>query len=133
MITKKIIPNDFKTSLRNARKNTLLFENILDIENLNDEISVVQHPLLNNYIYSHLRGISERINISSEEERRMRFRPKLVSVKHYDTIDFWYLILFVNNFNSPNEFKFFDELFIPDHGDMIRLIDDYLRKKRREK
>lgn len=130
MKLQKILSTEFKKTLHMSRNNTLLFENITDSYLINNEIKVFNHPLLNKKFYSQLKEISEKKIIDKEKEKRYRFKPKLASYNFYGYIDYWYIILFINDFNSHLDFKFFEYLYVPKRQGMDNIINSFLYQKR---
>ena len=43
--------------------------------------------------------------MTDEEYRRYKYRPKFLSAKLYETVDYWYILLMINNMYSCMDFN----------------------------
>lgn len=49
--------------------------------------------------------ISYTVELTEEEQNRFRFQPKLVSLEMYGTVDYWSMILYLNEAPSVIDFE----------------------------
>lgn len=84
-------------------ENSLILDNIY-LYNSIDGISIP----LTNILYEKYRGVilenCVQIELSDELLKKYRYRPKLLSLKLYNCMDFWHLILWINNMSSVTQF-----------------------------
>lgn len=102
--------NSFHDSITTTAKNTLNFENscaIFDyinneLENYktsNRKLKYFDIIFITKY-YDVLVDSATKAVLSPEQQRRYYRNPKLLSYDRYGVIDFWYLILLLNGWNS---------------------------------
>lgn len=114
-----------KTNINHRTMNSRL---IIHDEKKNTKITSVFNPIYSKY-KDYFDKITVEVPLTEKEQLRYRFAPKLVSLDVYNTVDYWALILFINECPSIIDFKpkkikwvvkdkieeFINELMILDH------------------
>jgi hypothetical protein len=60
-----------------------------------------------------LEKLRKKEYLVSVNEKDAQFRPDVLSIAYYTTRKYWMLILKLNGFKNCNDFKEFDELYLP--------------------
>lgn len=106
---------DLVGGIQAADKNRILLDNLSNWYIFNGEV-LMGMPILRKYENIIKTNVQTRTNSNGEVEvynadlptykvpKSMYYRPEYLSYALYDTTDFWYLILFINNMKSPDEF-----------------------------
>ena len=123
MKIQQVKEDNFALSIERTLDNTLNFEqsSILD-KYVSDDASQGDSSVLGLYRFSsvildsvvpYLKQVSSYTQYTDEEEKLYRNKPMKLSLDTYGVTDFWYIILAVNGYMSPSEFKNFKTLLIP--------------------
>lgn len=83
---------------------TLNSRAVIHDEKNNSSIIIPFNPLYSKY-KDYFDDIIVEIPLTEQEQLRYRFAPKLVSLDMYNTVDYWALILFINECPSIIDFK----------------------------
>lgn len=138
MILYKTNTKSIKTTYERLNKNTLTYENICKFEKYFDDfnnkksildLQYVENPLTR--IIDELKSISYVRQITADEEKFYRYKPKLLSFMIYGYIDFWYIILMVNNYHSVYEFKKFKYLYLLNPNRIEMVIDKFIKSEQK--
>ena len=89
---------DLKGGIDSAPKNRILLDNLSNWYIFQGEI-LLPKPLLRKY-ENILRTNLEDYDVPKE----YYYRPEYVSYELYGTTDLWYLLLFINNMEKPDDF-----------------------------
>lgn len=97
-------------------------------------------PIDNIFIHKYrdyLISQSQEVILTDEEQKKYKYRPKLLSYDIYGTVEFWMVLLIINNISSTSEFNLKKIKFIPNENlDVIEHIlnkeDSNLRKNIKE-
>lgn len=96
--------NNILNALSTGIENSMILDNI----SLYTSIDGLSIPL-SNIFYEKYRGIilenCVQIEMSDEVLKKYRYKPKMLSLKLYNCIDFWHMILWINNMTSVTEFN----------------------------
>jgi hypothetical protein len=134
----KVNEKNFTTYISNMCENTLNFEKSSKFTSYVAESSIKGGTSLFNLylidsiiideIVPYLKSVSDVKLYNENDEYKYRQRPMVLSKDIYGYIDYWYIILAVNNYLSPYEFKGFKKLYIPDQSVIEELINKKLYK-----
>lgn len=137
----KIEENSFSVSMEKMLQNTLNFENssvytrYVTEEGIKGNTSVLDLFMMDNVVLDtivpYLKSISNVKIYNEADEFKYRNRPMKLSKDIYGYIDYWYILLAVNNFNNPYEFKGFKRLYIPSQGSIEDLINVIFYKNKK--
>ena len=128
----KPVNNDFQTNITRALNNTTNFEQSSTYEKYRDEEDADSTSALDlyniesviiNQVAPILKTVAETRRYDERDEARYRFRPMQLSKDVYGMVDFWYIILAVNDFQSPYEFKDFKTLLVPTQSQIETIMD----------
>lgn len=125
--------SNFYNSIKNTAKNSLNFENCIEKEYYtNSELSSSQTTNTNLYvtdlifITKYLHRIKENAikTFIPQKDRNNYYRnPKKLSYDKFQTIDYWYLILILNDWNSAFDMMDLDrEILLPNLTDIAEII-----------
>jgi hypothetical protein len=128
----KPITGDFLGNVERTIKNTLNFEQsslyrpYLDEEDASSESILSLYEIDNVIIQTLIPILKQSSSIrdfSRDEEHRYQFRPMGLSKAIYGMIDYWYILLAVNDYASPYEFKNFRSLLVPTQNQLESVLD----------
>lgn len=91
---------DMQNSINNARNNKLTLVNTSYKINYNNELVLTDENCLYRY-----RGLLQQYTIKYRIPEKYYYKPELVSLEVYGTVDLWYLILWMNPISSVMEFN----------------------------
>lgn len=134
----KVVEKNFTTTIDKMMDNTLNFENSsIFTKYVSDDdkkggtsiygLYTIDSVVLDTLV-PYLKTISEVKLFNEDEEFKYRQRPMLLSKETYGYIDYWYILLAVNNYISPYDFKGFKKLYIPTKDKIEDLINTKLYK-----
>ena len=124
--------NNFKKAMETSKSNTVVFENCTNFEKYASDkySSVLNLCIHNNYILDEIvpyLKTKSKIKIFNEDERRMYYsKPLKLAYDYYGSTDYWWLILAVNGFFSPQDFINWTSLIMPERSDMESIIDKHI-------
>lgn len=90
-----------KTNINHRTMNSRV---IIHDEKKNMNITSVFSPIYSKY-KDYFDKITVEVPLTEKEQLRYRFAPKLVSLDVYNTVDYWALILYINECPSVIDFK----------------------------
>lgn len=96
----------------------------LDIHDVqsNQTIRVPYNAIIGKY-WDYFKKCIISIELTEEDKRRYWHNPRIVSYDTYGTVEYWSLVLYMNECASPLEFEP-EDINIIDRSDMNRLIMD---------
>jgi hypothetical protein len=131
--------SDFTSSIERTSKNTLCFENssvftpYVNPNGTTGDSTILGLYKINNVILEklipYLKSVSSFTMMSEDQEKKYRNKPMLLSYDTYGLIDYWYILLAINGYISPYEFKHFKYLYIPAVSDIESIVDAEFYKK----
>ena len=129
----QVIKYDFITTMKNALENSMNFENhteftpyeyISDTEVMKSFLGLCESKnyILEN-ILPHLKEKSKMIEFNEEERLIYTGNPMKLSYDQYGLIDYWWLIMAVNGYFNPDDFRDFKTLIIPYKEEIAQILD----------
>lgn len=113
MVMNQIDETDFSKSITKCAKNSLNFENSSRIENyVNKDLDYFQTSVRSLKLFDvlfitkyrdKLISTAQKIILSEQEQMKYYRNPKYLSYDKFDVIDYWYIILLINNWKSAFE------------------------------
>ena len=88
-------------------------------------------PSENLFLYKYrslLLSVTEELLLTDDDLVKYKYRPKLFSLDLYGTVEYWYLILIINNITSCSRFTIKKIKYIP--PEKMEIIDLILNKER---
>ena len=71
----------------------------------------------------HLISVSQEVELTEEEYNKYKYRPKLLSYDLYGTVDYWFILMIINNVSTIISFNLKTIRFIPSESlDILELI-----------
>jgi len=132
MISYKPTRNDYITTMEENSLNSLKFENssryytyqntnvpFMDTTELG--LRIYELPLLERY-RNEIISNSTIMDFESIDQKKYQFNPYRLSNDLYGVIDYWYIILDINNYDDVYNFIGFTSLNIPDKDNIKKLI-----------
>lgn len=127
---------DFKESIDSCSENTLNFENCCETTDyINSELYYAKNTNLGlksfdlifiTRYFDKLKQNSEVVMLTQQEQMKYYRNPKLMSYDYFQTIDYWYLILLLNNWNCAYEMTDLDRgVIIPSQATVSDIITNH--------
>ncbi len=128
---KKMKPNlrAFISSHKRMRDNSLMFENISEVDRVGD-INTYTISILSEYLPELIANSSTHRFETVNDAEKYYHRPKRLSKDLYGVSDYWWILLAVNSYVNIDEFKDFNWVLVPSdvHVDKIVTILERERK-----
>lgn len=127
---------NFKKSIDECSENTLNFENCCDSQDyINDNLYYAKTTNLGlkNFdlifitkYFDKLKQNSEVVLLNQQEQMKYYRNPKLMSYDYFQTIDYWYLILLLNDWNCAYDMTDLDKgVTIPSSATVLDIITNH--------
>lgn len=123
----------FRTACEKMQDNGIAFENCSEYTKYNDENNSMTDPLglcvVNNYILSYIipyLKTSKNTTVKTYSERSAKQyygKPQLLAYELFGTVDYWWVILAINDYFISQEFKGWTKLLIPSKNDIESVMD----------
>lgn len=84
--------------------NSIEFQNSSYFEVVDSEIISEEYNIFRDRYYGLIINYTESYTMSDSDFIKYKYRPKLLSADLYNSIDYWYILLMVNNMSSILEF-----------------------------
>ena len=133
MIQGRVYEGDIFSTMRNSIKNTVNFENCSEFTEYDYEAedskvgSSLGLCIENNYILDsiipYLKTKSPVKAFTAEEIEKYAGKPLAMSKAIYGTIDYWWILLAVNDYMTPSDFHSFSTLIVPSIPDIENIMD----------
>lgn len=103
-----------------------------DVLHTKEDTKIILNTLsiLNNY-WHFLQNYIVSVELSPEEIHKYEYKPKLMSYDLYGTIEYYYLILRINNMDSVSDFGNIKNLKLFSRGITAFLNEVYIKEKTR--
>ena len=102
--------------------NDLTLENTNIYNQIDNLILAVTNIFIKSY-YDIIKFNSINVKFTEDEFKRYRYKPKLFSLVMYNTIEFWHIILWLNNMIDSINFNKTELLLLdPDRSSMLNKI-----------
>lgn len=85
-------------------QNSLQFQNSSYFKVINGEV-LEDFNIFRDRYYKALMSYTRDYEFTTENFNRYKYRPKFLSAELYDTVDFWYILLIINNMYSCMDFN----------------------------
>ena len=128
-----VIENNIFETMKGALGNTLNFENCSSFEEYDYEKegsklgSALGLCYENNYILKtlvpYLKEKTPVQTFTEEQQELYAGKPMKLSMDVYGVIDYWWIILAVNGYANPIDFRSFNTLLIPSKSDIASILD----------
>lgn len=136
MITNYEKKECFKESIDECSENTLNFENCCEtVDYVNSEIYYARNSNLGlksfdlifiTRYFDRLKENSDVIMLTEQQQMKYYRNPKLMSYDFFQSIDYWYLILLLNNWHCAYEMTDLDRgVIIPSSATVSEIITEY--------
>jgi hypothetical protein len=127
-------PTVFKQSMEKTSENTVVFENCTTFEKYNSPnekyTNVLNLCVQNNYILNeiipYLKTIADVKLYDEEVAKEYYGKPMKLSMYYYGVIDYWWIILAMNNYFVSRDFVGWTRLLIPSKAQIEQIIDKAL-------
>lgn len=123
----------FRTACERMQENGIAFENCSEYTKYNDEKQSMADPLgicvVNNYILSYIipylkTSKNTRVKTFLEKNAKRYYgKPQLLAYETYGTVDYWWVILAINDYFISQEFKGWTKLLLPNKNDIESIMD----------
>lgn len=87
-------------------------------------------PIDNIFIHKYrdyLLSVSEEIILTDEEHRKYKYRPKLLSYDLYGSVEYWSMLMIINDIPTISDFNLKKIKYLPTSG--LELIETILNKE----
>lgn len=133
--------SNFREALEKMKNNSLLFENSsIKKPYINSELKhyrttdcnlKIYNPYLLTKYLPDIRKSARRIYLKEEEKDNYYCDPKKFCLEKIGSMDYWYLVLIINNMFSPSEFHTFSNgILVPDYSSISKMITSENNRKK---
>lgn len=129
----KVNVKNFKETVNNALGNTFNFENcsVFKKYNYEDNLNNIEQILnlcdADNYVINtiipYLKNTSDVKIYTTEQAASYEGKPMSFSKDEYGVIDYWWIILALNGYICPQDFKDFEQLIVPKKSELTSIFD----------
>lgn len=113
--------HNYSEFMETQNENTMINFPKLCFQQKIGRVEYVVKNILDDYMYE-LETLANTYELNDDEVKKYRYKPKLMSADVYNTTEFYFLILRLNNMRGPHEFVNIDKIKLIQKSTLIKAL-----------